>query len=72
MEHFPGSGNQSKTSLTIDDSSASRRTLGKASESNFGLPHNPKVFVEEVGEREFKNKEGPGVAIYRYEQCLDE
>ena len=41
-------------------------------DSNFGLPHNRKHYVSDIGEKDFMNREGPGAAIYNFEKWRDE
>ena len=45
---------------------------GRGTDSNFGLPHNRKHYVSDIGEKDFMNREGPGVAIHNFEKWRDE
>lgn len=68
-EHRSINFNSTKTSFNLSEVGASRKM---SNEPKPGPVHNPKLYISEVGEREFLNKEGPGVAIYNYERCMDE
>ena len=80
---MPGVGHYDLTEYKSINMSATKTSWTAGSEvspgigsrgvdSNFGLPHNRKHYVSDIGEKDFMNREGPGVAIYSFEKWRDD